>query len=203
MPPMITTTSELSSQLESTPGARLANEPPITPPSPASAEPTKNAIANVSWMLMPRALTICRSSTPARITIPVRVFLSQTHRPSPTAIATARMKSRVVVYWTPATWRFQKASSLPGHAMSSATPPKCASIWSARMIAIAIVISAWRSSCPWFQRRKTCCIDRPTSPTRSEATIAGRIQFLRSTWELVSPNAEPSPTQWRCSFSAM
>ena len=35
MPPMITTTSEYSSQLASTPGARLANEPPITPPSPA------------------------------------------------------------------------------------------------------------------------------------------------------------------------
>ena len=52
MPPMITTTSELRSQSPSTPGARLANEPPITP-MPASADPMKKAIANVSWMFTP------------------------------------------------------------------------------------------------------------------------------------------------------
>ena len=36
-------------------------------------EPTTNAIANVPWMLIPSAEVICRSSTPARITIPVFV----------------------------------------------------------------------------------------------------------------------------------
>ena len=35
-----------------------ANEPPITPPMPARREPTKNAIAKTSWMLMPSAGTI-------------------------------------------------------------------------------------------------------------------------------------------------
>ena len=64
-----------------------------------------------------------------------------------------RMTSRVSVYWIPWTRRLTNVSKLRGQAMSSATPPKWASIWSARMIEIAIVISAWRSSCPWFQRR--------------------------------------------------
>ena len=46
---------------------------PTAPPKAASAEPTTNAIANVRWMLMPSAEVIWRSSTPARITMPVRV----------------------------------------------------------------------------------------------------------------------------------
>ena len=56
------------------------------------------------------------------------------------------------------------------------------------MIEIAIVISAWRRSCPWFQRRKSCCITRPTAATTAVPTIAGTIQCVRLTWELVSPN---------------
>ena len=36
---------------------------------------------------------------------------------------------------------------------------------------MAIVISAWRRSWPWFQRRKSCCMSRPTP-----ATIATRGQ---------------------------
>ena len=99
MPPMITTMSEFSSQFASTPGARLANEPPITPPRPASPEPTANAIANVSWMLIPIAETMSRSSTPARMTMPVRVRLSQNHSPTPTTRPMTRMTSRVSVYW--------------------------------------------------------------------------------------------------------
>ena len=69
----------------------------MTPPRPASAEPTMNAIANVSWMLIPSAETMARSSTPARMTMPVRVRFShsQSRRPMPTAIP--RMTSRVVV----------------------------------------------------------------------------------------------------------
>jgi hypothetical protein len=75
----------------------------MTPPRPASADPTTKAIANVSWMLIPSAETIARSSTPARITMPVRVRFSQSHskRPIPTAIP--RITNRVVVYWMPAT----------------------------------------------------------------------------------------------------
>ena len=55
---------------------------------------------------------------------------------------------------------------LLGGASSCAIPPKWASAWSAMMTEIAIVISAWRSSCPWFQRRKTCCIEEPEDPDR-------------------------------------
>ena len=33
------------------------------------------------------------------------------------------------------------------------------------MIETAIVISAWRSSWPWFQRRSVCCITSPTAAT--------------------------------------
>ena len=91
------------------------------------------------------------------------------------------MKSRVVVYCTPATRRSTNLSSVPGQAMSCATPPKWASIWSARMIAIAIVISAWRSSWPWFQRRNACCIPRPTAPTSSAPMSVGSTQLRRFT----------------------
>ena len=104
---------------------------------------------------------MARSSTPARITMPVRVFFSHSQSSSPITSAMPRMIRRVSVYWIPSTRRFTNLSKLRGQAMSSATPPKWASIWSARMIAIAIVISAWRRSWPWFQRRKTCCIVTP------------------------------------------
>ena len=43
----------------------------------------------------------------------------------------------------------------PGNDMSSATPPPVwTTIWSATITDSAIVISAWRRSWPWFQRRK-------------------------------------------------
>jgi hypothetical protein len=73
MPPMITTTSEFRSQRPSWPEATPACEAKTTPPNAASAEPITNAIANVIWMLIPSAEVMSRSSTPARITIPVRV----------------------------------------------------------------------------------------------------------------------------------
>ena len=72
IPPMITTISAFSRNWMSTPGARLAVDPPRTPARPASAEPTTNVIAKTSWMLMPSAETIWRSSTPARTTMPIR-----------------------------------------------------------------------------------------------------------------------------------
>ena len=55
-------------------------------------------------------------------------------------------------------------------------PPKWASAWSAMITEIAIVISAWRSSWPWFQRRKTCCITSPMTPTRERCDDEGMTQ---------------------------
>ena len=49
----------------------------------------------------------------------------------------------------------------PGHDIDWARPPARASIWSARITAMASVISAWRSSWPWFQRRNTSNITQP------------------------------------------
>ena len=66
----------------------------MTPPKPARAAPTRNAIANVTWMFTPIAETICRSSTPARIVIPVRVLFSQSQSAIPTTTPTASMKRR-------------------------------------------------------------------------------------------------------------
>jgi hypothetical protein len=64
---------------------------------------------------------------------------------------------------------------------------------------IAIVIRAWRSSCPWFQRRKTCCITRPIRPTASDATTSGMTQSPTPASEL--PKAEtaspPVRRSWR------
>ena len=60
--------------------------------------------------------------------------------------------------------------------MSFEMPPKMPSIWSARITEIAIVISACRSSCPWFQRRKTCWMRSPSSPIASAASSTGTSQ---------------------------
>ena len=81
--------------------------------------------------------------------------------------------------------------------MSSATPPKWASIWSARMIEIAIVISAWRSSWPWFQRRKTCCISEPDARRRSASRRAtGGTSSAASPGRCVERRSRaPSPTR--------
>ena len=57
-------------------------------------------------------------------------------------MAIPRMKSRVTEYSTSASAIGTRLSSTPGQAMSWVNAPKCAIIWSARMIAIAIVISA-------------------------------------------------------------
>ncbi len=119
-------------------------------------------------MLTPSPETICRSSTPARITIPVRVFWSHSQSRIPTTIATASMNRRASEYWIPPKPRLMNRSSVPGQEMLCAFPAlKWASIWSARMIEIAIVISAWRRSWPWFQRRKACWIPRPTTATHA------------------------------------
>ena len=48
-------------------------EPPTAPPKAARAEPTTNATAKTNWMFTPRADVMCWSSTPARMTMPMRV----------------------------------------------------------------------------------------------------------------------------------
>ncbi len=63
--------------------------------------------------------------------------------------------------------------------MSLEMPPNAASIWSAMITLSAIVISAWRRSWPWFQRRKICCSATPSRPISSVATISGTIQASR------------------------
>ena len=66
--------------------------------------------------------------------------------------------------------------------MSSATPPPvCTTTWSATITESAIVISAWRSSWPWFQRRSSCCIASPSRPATSAATSSTTNQLSRLT----------------------
>src|SRR5215203_5377209 len=87
IPPMITTISELSRNEVSSPGPSEIIVPPSTPPSPASRAPRKNAAANTSCTLIPRAETMSRSSTPARTIFPKRVRLISHHSPKPISSA--------------------------------------------------------------------------------------------------------------------
>jgi hypothetical protein len=163
----------------------LACEPHTTAPKAASAEPTTKAIAKVRWMLIPSADVIFWSSTPARMTMPVFVRYSQSQRPMPTAIPRPSITKRASEYWTPQTWRSRNRSVHPGQLRLTALPPnfcatvevargKWAMIWSAMITEIAIVIRAWRSSWPWFQRRKPCCVIKPTTAMQGAATRSGR-----------------------------
>jgi hypothetical protein len=68
-------------------------------------------------------------------------------------------------------------------------PPYAASIWSAATTEIAIVISAWRRSWPWFQRRNTCWSTMPSTPMISVAISSGTSQPIR----LYSPPPPPPP----------
>ena len=56
--------------------------------------------------------------------------------------------------------------------MAVGVAPKWASIWSARISDTAMVISACRRSWPWFQRRKSWCMTRPTRPLAPIARAA-------------------------------
>ena len=59
MPPTMTTTSALTRNAWSCPGASDSAVPAKTPPRPASAEPTKKAAAKTRWTLTPSADVIC------------------------------------------------------------------------------------------------------------------------------------------------
>jgi hypothetical protein len=176
---MITTISELSRNAVSCPGASEIIVPPRTPPKPASSAPMKNAPANTRFTLMPSAETMSRSSTPARTILPKRVRLITSHRSRPISSAdpstiTPRKKPNRT---SPG------SSTLVGHDDGAPTsfemPPNAASIWSAMITDSAIVISAWRRSCPWFQRRNTCWMSTPMQPIRTVARISGKNQAMK------------------------
>ena len=81
-----------------------------------------------------------------------------------------------------------------GAEMSFEMPPNAASIWSAMITLSAIVISAWRRSCPWFQRRKICWSATPRNPIASVATTSGTSQPIIPYSASVAPLSEsPSP----------
>jgi hypothetical protein len=67
-----------------------------------------------------------------------------------------------------------------GVLMSFEMPPNAASIWSAKITDRAIVISAWRRSWPWFQRRKTCWMMTPMTPMIAVASRSGMTQLKMS-----------------------
>ena len=74
--------------------------------------------------------------------------------------------------------------------MSFEMPPNAASIWSAMITDSAIVISAWRRSWPWFQRRNTCCMPTPMKPMHSVARISGTTQPISPYSASVAPLSE-------------
>ena len=113
--------------------------------------------------------------------MPMRVWLSQSHRNTPTTIARPSMKSRLVAYRSPAISK--KWVTAPGHTTRSASPPKWASIWSARITDTAIVISAWRRSSPWFQRRRSWWMTTPARAAIDAPASSGTIQSNRPTSE--------------------
>ena len=81
-----------------------------------------------------------------------------------------------------------------GVLMSFEMPPNAASIWSAKITDSAIVISAWRRSWPWFQRRNTCWITTPITPMIAVASSNGTIQPSSEYVVSLSPVSErPSP----------
>ena len=156
---MITTTSELSSQFESTPGARLANEPPTTPPRPGERGADEERDRE-------RALDVDAERAHHRAVVDAgadhhagaRLLQPEPEQPRRSRARAAGSAAAPRSTATPATCRFTKWSIRPGHVMPSEMPPKWSSIWSAKMIETAIVISAWRRSSPWFQRSRNCCM---------------------------------------------
>ena len=78
--------------------------------------------------------------------------------------------------------------------MSLEMPPKAASIWSAMITDSAIVISAWRRSWPWFQRRKICWMSTPMTPMITVARTSGTNQPAKPYSASEAPLSEmPSP----------
>ena len=82
----------------SSPGASDWKVPPTTPASPASPAPNANTMTKTSWMRTPLAASMSRSSTPARIMIPMRVRLSSHHITMPITSAAKKITRRTIGY---------------------------------------------------------------------------------------------------------
>jgi hypothetical protein len=95
-PPTITTTRANRRISVSAPGRIVRRPAAIIPATPASTAPTTNIAANTRSMLIPRAETISRSSTPARRTAPIRVRCWTSASTTPTTIANPMTNSRYV-----------------------------------------------------------------------------------------------------------
>ncbi len=78
----------------SSPGETESALPPTTPASPAMPAPMAKVTANTSCTLTPEAASMPRSSTPARIIMPTRVFARNHHSPSPMTMAPTSTASR-------------------------------------------------------------------------------------------------------------
>ena len=74
-------------------------------------------------------------------------------------------------------------------------------IWSATITETAIVISACRSSWPWFQRRNACCMTKPMIAMHGAATSSGTSHSQVFTWLDWSEN--PWPVMPCCTSYAM
>jgi hypothetical protein len=73
--------------------------PPTTPATPASPAPKANTTTNTSWILTPVADSMSRSSTPARIIMPMMVLLSASHINTPMTTEAQRMTIRTTGYF--------------------------------------------------------------------------------------------------------
>ena len=93
MPPMITTIRELMRKLTSSPGPTEMSEPPSIPLNPASAEPTVNTTAKISWTLTPCGDHLAVVDAGAHDHACSRLAQPEPV-PSPIAIAHRRMKKR-------------------------------------------------------------------------------------------------------------
>jgi len=78
MPPTTTITNTIGPTAAAIPGSVMKALPPITPASPASAEPPPNTSMNTRGTLCPSASTVCEWVSEAWITRPMRDRVSVT-----------------------------------------------------------------------------------------------------------------------------
>ena len=139
---------------------------------------------------MPSAETMSRSSTPARTILPKRVRLISHHSPTPISERDAEHDHAAEEAEADVAGRSTVVGQSVGVLMSFEMPPNAASIWSAKITESAIVISAWRRSWPWFQRRNTCWMTTPITPMIAVASSSGMSQPSRRVRPSSSPDSE-------------
>ncbi len=82
MPPNTTTTKTMLPTAAAMPGSVTNALPPITPASPASAQPPPNTSMNTRGTLCPSASTMSGWVSEAWMIMPMRVRVSTRYRPS-------------------------------------------------------------------------------------------------------------------------